>query len=372
MSVDALGHQATGPLQFPARGWKEILWRVWQEVGEDRVMLIAAGVTYYLLLAMVPGMTALVSIYGLFLDRATIQEHLGLLQGLVPGGGMEILQEQMTRLASQEQAALGLAFGVSLVLALWSANAGMKALFEAMNVAYEEREKRGFVKVTLVSLGFTLGAIFAVLCLIVVVVVMPRALALVGLAEGTEWLIAGGSYAALLLVASLGTAALYRWGPSRERARWRWVTPGCVLAIGVILVVSLAFSWYVANFGSYNATYGSLGALIGFLTWLWISVNVLIVGAELNAEMEHQTAHDTTTGPVRPMGARGAYMADHVAGEDDPPPLVPTAKAELEARGTAPVLREETLRRAAGTLAVVLPVIAVVGWLTRPRGGEGA
>ncbi|WP_083595044.1 YihY/virulence factor BrkB family protein [Aurantimonas sp. 22II-16-19i] len=308
------GRQAKKPSQIPMPGWKDISGRVFAEIGNDRVLLTAAGVTFYLLLAFVPGLTALVSVIGLFADPATLENRLTALENIVPSGALDILREQITRIAGQGQATLGLAFAASLLVALWSANAGMKALFEAMNIAYDETEERGFVRLTLTTLGFTLSALVGVALLLGVTVVMPAVLQSVGLGQSVEWLIRGLSYLGVLVLASIAAAALYRWGPSRANAQWKWITPGMLLAVVVVAAVSVLFTWYVANFGSYNETYGSLGALIGFLTWMWICVMILIVGAEINAEMEHQTAADTTTAPARPLGARGGNMADHVAG----------------------------------------------------------
>ncbi|MCK5930947.1 MAG: YihY/virulence factor BrkB family protein [Fulvimarina manganoxydans] len=312
----ARGREAERPSDIPTRGWIDILKRVYTEIGDDRVLLTAGGVTYYLLLAFFPGLTALVSVYGLFADPGEVQAHLQQLAGILPGGALDIIEEQLDRIAGQGQTTVGLAFVASLLIALWSANAGMKALFEAMNIAYDEREERGFIWLTVTSFAFTLCAIAGVLLLIGVTVVMPVVLNAVGLGQGVEWLIRILSYVLILVLASLAAAALYRWGPDRAKAKWRWITPGMLVAVLVVAVVSVLFTWYVANFGSYNETYGSLGALIGFLTWIWISVSILIIGAELNAEMEHQTAADTTTPPERPLGQRGANMADHVAGQE--------------------------------------------------------
>jgi membrane protein len=206
---------------------------------------------------------------------------------------------------------------ISLALALWSTNAGMKALFESMNVAYDEEESRGFIKLTLISLAFTVGAIVLLLAIIGVVVVMPLIVASLGLGALTELVVKIGSALVLLVAGLVGLSALYRWGPSREEAEWKWITPGATVAIVIAMIGSLLFSWYVANFGSYNETYGSLGAIIGFMTWLWIMVIFIITGGELNAEMEHQTLKDTTTGPEKPLGARGAEMADTVADADN-------------------------------------------------------
>ena len=324
-------------------------------------MLIAAGVTYYLLLAMVPALSAFVSIFGLFTDPSTIQQQITSLSSVVPGGGMQIIGDQLTRLTQQDNATLGVTFVISLLLALWSANAGMKSLFEAMNVAYDEAEDRGFIKLTLISLAFTLAAVVGAILFLTVVIVVPIVLNAVGLGQGTEWLIRIGSYVGMAILASFAIAALYRWGPCRESPKWKWISPGVVLTMILIVVVSVLFSWYVANFGSYNATYGSLGALIGFMTWIWISATILIIGGELNSEMEHQTARDTTTGPSRPLGERGAIMADHVAGRGvAPSPANDTPGSRKNAVGgriqwdasQSPDVRK---RVSLGTLAFALP-----------------
>lgn len=306
------GRSARRPRHIPAAGWKDIALRVYEDIGEDRAMLVAAGVTFYILLALVPAMSALVSIYGLFSDPSEVQQQMAALGGLLPGGAKEILNEQLTRLAKGESATLGVTFTISLLIALWSANAGTKALFTAMNVAYDEPETRGFFKLTLVTLAFTLIGIVAAIVFVAVVLAMPAALKAVGFGAGLEWLIRIGGYAAMALFAVAGVAALHRWGPSRRNAKWRWITPGAALSVAVVFAASIGFSYYVANFGSYNKTYGSLGAIVGFMTWIWISLLILIVGGELNSEIEHQTAEDTTTGRDRPIGERGAAMADTI------------------------------------------------------------
>jgi membrane protein len=306
------GREATTPTEIPVRGWKDILWRVYEEFGQDRVMSVAAGVTYYALLALFPAIAALVSIYGLFADPATIQEHLNALSGVLPSGALDVIREQVTRIASKGEGTLGISFVVGLLISLWSANAGMKAIFDALNIVYDEEERRGIVALNLQSLGFTLGAIAFMLLALAGIVILPIVLDFVGLGAALEWLLTIARWPLLLTVIVLGLAVLYRYGPSRDRAEWTWVTPGSLIAAIVWVIVSMLFSFYVANFGSYNETYGSLGAIIGFMTWIWISSVVVLVGAEINAEVEHQTAHDTTEGPEQPMGARGAQMADTV------------------------------------------------------------
>ena len=304
------GRDAESPTEVPAKGWKDILWRTYEDMNKDRILAVAAGVTYFGILALFPAITALVSMYGLFADALTINDHLATLSGIMPGGATEIIAEQVKRIASQGGGALGFAFFIGLGLALWSANAGMKAMFDALNVAYDEEEKRGFFSLNLRSLTFTLGAIVFILLAVGAIVVIPIVLNFVGLGAVAEWLLWLARWPALLAGVVLGLAVLYRYGPSRDKAEWKWITPGSLLAAVVWLIASMAFSYYVANFGNYNETYGSLGAAIGFMTWMWLSTTIVLVGAELNAEIEHQTAKDTTEGPDRPLGQRGAEVAD--------------------------------------------------------------
>jgi membrane protein len=306
------GRHADTPTQIPAPGWKDILWRTYEEFGKDRIMSVAAGVTYYALLAVFPAIAALVSIYGLFSDPATIRDHLTAMADILPGGALEIVGEQVTRISSQGGGALGFGFIIGLAISLWSANAGMKAIFDAMNIVNDEEEKRSFIQLNLLSLSFTLGAIFFILFALGSIVVLPVVFEFVGLGRQTEWILAIARWPVLLVGVIFALSLIYRFGPSRDKAEWRWVTPGGVVAAVLWLAVSMLFSWYVSNFGSYNETYGSLGAVIGFMTWIWLSATIVLLGAEINAEMEHQTVKDTTEGSHQPMGARGARMADTV------------------------------------------------------------
>ncbi len=364
----AHGRHANSPTEIPATGWKDIVWRLYHEIIQDRVMLIAAGVTYYMLLALVPALSVFVSLYGLFNDRATIGEHLILLAGVMPSGGIDILKDQLTRLTSTPNSTLSLTLVISLVVALWSASAGIKALFDAMNIAYDEAEKRNFFVLNLLAFGFTVGAAIAAVVFLGVVLVIPAIFATFYLGEGFEWLIKIVGYVLMIGLMFLGVGALYRWGPSRQQAKWRWITPGAILTVTITALVSVLFSWYAASFGNYNAAYGSLGALIGLLTWMWLSITILLIGAELNSEVEHQTARDSTTGRPRPMGDRGAYMADHVA----------VVGGEAEADGKSRVSdgspsRNSTRPRriSVGALALVLPAAAllVLSKKRRPRHG---
>ncbi len=296
-----------------AKRWLDVAWRVYESIQKDRVMLIAAGVTYYALLALFPATAAVVSLYGLFADASTINEHLALLSGFLPEGALQVIGDQVYRIAAQGQGTLGAAFLATLALSLWSANAGTKAIFDALNIIYKEQEKRSFIALTLQALAFTGGGIVLALLALVVIVVVPIALKLLGLSDQSGAALLTWLRWPLLYLAILGgLASLYRYGPNRTKPEWRWVSWGSAIAGAVWVGGSLLLSWYVANFGSYNATYGSLGGVIGFTVWLWLSTTVVLIGGEINAELEHQTARNTTEGHNKPMGARGARMADEV------------------------------------------------------------
>jgi len=306
------GRFAATPSEIPPRGWKDILWRCYERLSEDRILAIAAGATFYGLLALFPAIAALVAIYGLVADPGTIAQHLDDMTGFVPAGALDVIRDQLTRVTSQGNATLGLAFAFGLAVSLWSANAGVKALIDALNIAYAEREKRGIVRLNALSLTFTFAGILALIVALGAVVVLPLALQYLGLERATAWVVTLAKWPLLFAAAALGIAALYRYGPSRNRAKWRWITWGSAFAALGWIAVSVLFSWYAANFGSYNKTYGSLGAVIGFMTWMWMSTIVILLGAELDAETEHQTCRDSTVGPPKPMGERGAVMADTI------------------------------------------------------------
>ncbi len=308
-----LGRDATSPTQIPAQGWWHVLKRAARGFSDDRLMTEAAGVTFYVLLALFPAIATLISLYGLFADPKSVSDQLQNLSGIVPGGGLEIIKDQVASLTSKGSQALGFSALFGLVTSLWSANQGIKALFEALNVVYHERERRSFLRRTLVSLTFTLGAIVFVLLALAAIVVVPVVLAYIGLDSTVHTLLAVARWPLMMVVTAGLLALIYRYGPDRRRARWQWVSWGSAFsAVGWILG-SIAFSYYVANFGSYNKTYGSLGAAIGFMTWIWISTIIVLLGAELNSELERQTERDSTVGPERARGERGAAPADMVA-----------------------------------------------------------
>jgi membrane protein len=305
------GRSAHAPTQIPARGWKDVLWRTWKEVGEDDVMTVARSIAFSGILALFPALAAFVSIYGLFADVNTARQHLSTLTGIVPAEVMTLLGEQMVRIAAQKDANLGFTSLLGVALSIWSANAGVKALFKGLNIAYEEEEKRNFIQLNLITLAFTVGAIAFLTLAIAAMVVVPLALKLLGIGGAAAFL-ALLRWPVLLALAAVGLSAVYRYGPSRDKPKWRWVTWGSGIAAVLWLAASALFSWYLSNFANYNETYGSLGAVFGFMMWLWLSGVVVLFGAELNAEMEHQTAADTTAGEPAPLGTRGARMADTV------------------------------------------------------------
>ena len=306
------GKFASGPSEIPARGWKDILYRVNENISDHRVLALAAGMTFYSLLAIFPALAALVAIYGLFADPGSIATHLDEVAGFVPSGAMEVARDQLTRVAANGSGTLGFTFAIGLAVSLWSANAAMKSLFDTLNIVYAELEQRSFIKLNAISLSFTAGAVAFILIAVGAVGVLPVALKFIGLPDVTDLLLRIARWPALLVILAFALALIYRFGPSREPPRWRWISWGSVAAALLWIAGSAVFSFYAANFGNFNATYGSLGAVIGFMTWMWISAIVILLGAELNAEIEHQTAHDTTTGHPKPLGARGAHVADLV------------------------------------------------------------
>jgi membrane protein len=306
------GRHASTPSDIPARSWKDILFRIYGNIGEDRVMLVAAGVTFYVLLALFPAIAALVALYGLFADPSQIASQVNSLSGVLPTSALDVLHDQLTRVTAQGASKLGIAFLVGLAVSLWSANAGMKSIFDALNLVYDEEEARGFIKLNLVSLGFTVAAIVFVLLAIGCIVALPAVFSSAGTSGATALIGKIARWPILLIIIAVALAFVYRYGPSRSTPQWRWITWGSAFAAIGWVVVSILFSLYTANFADYNKTYGSLGAIIGFMVWIWLSTTVILMGAEIDAEMEHQTVRDTTTGRPKPLGQRGATMADTI------------------------------------------------------------
>jgi membrane protein len=270
-----------------ARDWKAILWRTFNQINEDRLLATAAGVVFYGLLAIFPAVTALVSSYGLFADPSTISANLQTLAVMLPDGTFAIVQDQIARVLAKGTSTLGVTFALGLLMAIWSANAGMKAIFDALNVVYEEREKRSFLRLNLTSLAFTAAALAAILLMIGGVIAVPLALQRLGLGERGEWIVTLGRWPAMVLLLLTALTVLYRFGPSRTHARWELLSAGTIAATLLWVAGSSLLSWYLSNFGNYTATYGSLGAAIGLMTWMWMSAIIVLCGAELNSEIGH-------------------------------------------------------------------------------------
>ena len=282
------GHRAESPAQIPTRGWWGITKRVVSQISSHRLVAEAAGVTFYAILAVFPALATLVSIYGLFANPASISQHVNALSGVVPDTGMDIISNQLHSLASASDEALSIDVVIGALLSLWSANAGTKALFAALNVVHGEREKRSFIWLTFLTLCFTLGMLLFVLVALAAIVVAPFVLSYVGLGQFRNILLNVLRWPVVLVAITIVLAFLYRFGPSRDEARWRWVSLGGAFAVIAWLIGSAAFSWYVGHFGNFNKTYGSLGAAMGFMTWIWLSSLVILIGAQVNAEMENQ------------------------------------------------------------------------------------
>jgi len=287
-----------------------MLLRVYRDISRHRLLVISAGVTFYGLLAVFPAVAALVALYGIFADPSTIAGHLDTLSGLFPGGALDVLRDQMNRVAAQGGGTLGLTFFLGLVVSLWSANSGTKAIFDALNLVYGVREKRSFVRLTLISLGFTAAVILFVLIALAAMIVVPAVLGVLGLTDETALLVKVLRWPVLVLIVSLLLAGLYRYGPSREGAEWHWISWGSTIAALGWLALSLLFSWYAANYGSFNQTYGSLGAVIGFMVWMWLSTFIILIGAELDAKMEQRHGHGGTLEREGPSSSRLSLRKD--------------------------------------------------------------
>ncbi|MHA6346885.1 YihY/virulence factor BrkB family protein [Roseivivax sp. CAU 1761] len=304
------GRSAERPREIPGPGWRDILWRVYAEISADHVSVVAAGTAFFGLLALFPALGALVALAGLILEPATVAAQFDAMVGVLPPEAADILQSQMTEVAGASETGIGAAAILGFLLSLYSASKGTQTLMEGMNIAYDEEETRGFVARYATALLLTLLLIVGAVIALAATVAVPALLEALPLPGAVETLISVGRWVILAGLAILGFAILYRYGPSRDAPKWRWVSVGAVVATVLWILGSLAFSVYVQNFGSYNESFGAIGGVIVLLTWLWLSAFIVLLGAELNSEMEHQTRRDTTTGPREPMGERGAVKAD--------------------------------------------------------------
>ena len=270
------------------RGPLDVIRIVVKRVSAQRIVLVAAGVTFYSLLALFPGIAALVALYGIVADPVTISTQLDKVAFLLPQGGIDVVRDEIARITAQPRSTLGLTFLVSLGISLWSANGGMKALFEVLDVVYLEKETRGFIGVTAISLAFVVGGIVFAIIAITGVVAVPIALHFIGIPPVGKSIISYARWPILFIIVAIAIAVVYRFGPDRKRAHWRWISWGSATASLAWIATSVAFSWYTENFGSYNKTYGSLGAVIGFMTWIWLSTIVFLIGAEIDSVLERQ------------------------------------------------------------------------------------
>lgn len=307
------GRSAERPQDIPSRGWWDIGKRVGRQLSKDRISIIAAGVAFYALFAVFPGLAALVAIYGLVFDPQQIAAQVQALGAYLPPEAADILVKQLGDLSASGGTKLGFAAAGGILVALWSASKGVKTLMEALNVAYSEEEKRGFIRLNLTALLLTLGAVVSAVIAIALIVALPAVVGLLGLGRVAEILIGLGHLVLLGALMVFGMSVAFRFGPSREQAQWKWVTPGAIAGTVLWLAGSALFAIYVRNFASYNETYGAMGAVVILLTWFLLTAYAILIGAELNGEMERQTEKDTTQSGRKPLGSRGAYAADTVA-----------------------------------------------------------
>jgi membrane protein len=310
------GHDAVKPRGIPSAGWKDIGKRIITQVKDDHVQVVSAGVAFYFFLSLFPAIAALVSIYGLVLDPGQIQEQLASLKRVMPGQTYDIINGIIQPIASQSSQTLSWSIIFSILISLWSANKGTAAIFESVNIAYDEKDDRNFFKKTGITLGFTLGGILLGIIGVVVVILFPSFIENFNFSNSTtlfagiiRWIVMG-------LIMILALSLIYKIAPDRDNPRFRWVNWGATIATILWILGSVLFTWYIKNFNSYGDTYGSFASVIILLLWFLLTAFVIILGAEINSEMEHQTKRDTTVGEREPMGERGAYHADHVAGKD--------------------------------------------------------
>jgi membrane protein len=311
---DPYGRDATRPYHIPLKGWWQVAERVLSEASRDNLSVISAGCAFYALFAIFPALSALISLYGLMIDPAMIENQLGMLSSVLPAEAYNMVIEQVRILAAASNRTLGWSFGVSLALSIWSVMSLTQAIFAALNIAYEEEERRSFLGFYLSAFLFALVGILGGVLVLLAFVYIPLLFAYAGYLEGYEEIIAIARWPLMALFVLVLLAALYRYGPCRPSPKWSWVSVGSLFATALWLLASAGFSYYVAHFARYDKVYGSLGAVIVLLFWLYLTFYIVLLGAEINAELELQTAQDTTRGKPRPSGSRGAFVADHVAG----------------------------------------------------------
>ncbi len=304
------GRAAWRPHGIPRAGWRDILLRVGARIGRDYVSLMAAGVAFFGLLSLFPALATLASLAGLLFDPGIVERQIAGLGGVAPSQPVEVIRGQAARLAEQQTGTLGLTAVISLAISFFFGSRGVDNLIDGINMAHGEKETRNIVWRNVVSLGLTALLMLLALFALGLTVAVPTLAGLVGLGDRTDLIVTWGRWPLIALLVMTGLGLLYRYGPARRPPRWSWTTPGAAIATTVWLAGSLLFSFFVRNFGSYEPTFGAIAGVVILLLWMWLSSFVVLVGAQLNAEMEHQTRRDTTRGKIRPMGERDAYMAD--------------------------------------------------------------
>lgn len=310
-----VGRRAEKPGEIPVRGWKQVLLRVKDQIQRDHLKVASAGVAFYFLLALFPALAATVSIYGLAFDPQGVEQQVTAMAQALPQQASDMIGEILKSIADKPNTKLGWSMLAGLALTLYSAKQGISALFEGVNIAYDEIDERGFFKKNGLELIFTLGAILVVLLLLALVVAFPAVIDRLALPAVVDVALRLIRWVLLAVVLSAALGMIYRVAPHRSDPKFRWVSWGAVIATVTWLIGTVLFSQYVENFGSYDKTYGSFAAVIILMLWLFLTAFIILLGAEINAELEHQTRKDTTTGGEQPMGQRGAFHADHVAGE---------------------------------------------------------
>lgn len=310
------GQEADRPKEIPAIGWKEVLLRVKDQFGEDHIGIVAAGVAFYFFLALFPMISAMVSIYGLAFEPSQVEQHLSQLGKILPPQAFGVIGQQLHKVAGSSNQGLGLTLLFSILLSLWSANSGTKALFDGINIAYNQKEERNFIKLNGISLAVTLGSIFNGLIAVALVIGFPALIDKIGLPDFLSTTISLVRWPILFIIVVGSIAAIYKFAPDRDNPKFRWVSWGAGIAAALWIGGSLLFSLYINNFSNYDATYGAVAAVIILMLWFQLTSLCVLLGAEINSELEHQTAKDTTVGEPEPLGQRGGYYADRVAGED--------------------------------------------------------
>jgi membrane protein len=310
------GHNAEKPTQIPKKGWKDIALRVKDRLTKDHVSIISAGIAYYFFLAIFPAIAAALSIYGLLMEPAEVEQQIGQLANVLPEQAHQIISNILEKQSEKSESSLGWSLVLSILISLWSVNNSSKAVFQGVNITYNEKDERGFFKLTGITLLFTIGGIIIGFIAIAMVVAFPALIDKIGLPSTLETIIQFLRWPILALIVMFALAAVYKVAPYRKSPEFKWISWGAIIATALWLGGSLLFSLYVNNFGRFDETYGSFAAVIILILWFFLTGFIILLGAEINSEMEHQTSRDTTTGEDKPVGHRGGYYADHVAGKD--------------------------------------------------------